>query len=281
MKKGNKVVAALPYNLKHNRFFKWIGMPRLSKLHGPQISQEYDNNRHRHSIVDELLDQLPEIAFYQQSLSYNFKNWLPYLWKGYSQVTLYSYIFSTLDLPVILAGMETDCRRRIRKAEQRLHCSTGLSFQTFYNVLSKTYARQTLPFPFDFNFLQAYYAELKSRSLAEIFFIVDNSNVVHAVAMLIWDESSSYYLLEGTDPDAPDKNAAVYLKWMAIKYTKENLKLDKFDFEGSISRRIEKIYREFGAQATPYFVIKKYNSNLFFGLKFIQNYRQYGKLVQW
>jgi hypothetical protein len=91
---------------------------------------------------------------------------------------------------------------------------------------------------------------------------------------------SAYYLLEASEVEV-NRNAGRYLKWLTIKYTHDQLGLKKFDFEGSISRRIERTYREFGAVAQPYFVIKKYHSKFFLGLKFIQNYRQYGKLAQW
>ncbi|MBS1604115.1 MAG: GNAT family N-acetyltransferase [Bacteroidetes bacterium] len=279
--KNNEVVAFLPYYLKKNRFFSWIAMPPLSKLHGPYIKEGFNSMRHHHALIDELLDQLPDIAFYQQACGYDFRNWLPYLWRGYVQVTLYSYVFNDLNLENILAGMESDYRRRIKKAERELMVRHDLPYKLFYETLIKTYERQKLPVPFDPVFLEKYYQDLKARSLAELFFVLDQENNVQSVAMLIWDKHCSYYLLEGTDPFAKDKNAGTYIKWLAIKYTKEILGLNRFDFEGSISRRIEKIYREFGASAEPYYVIKKYNSRLFLFLKFIQNYRQYGKLAQW
>jgi lipid II:glycine glycyltransferase (peptidoglycan interpeptide bridge formation enzyme) len=256
-------------------------MPPLSKLHGPYITDKFNNARHHHSIVDELIDQLPKVDFYQQGFNYDFHNWLPFLWRGYSQVTLYSYIFRKLNLEKILSGIEPDCRRRIRKAESDLQIRTDLSFNIFYDLLSKTFKRQKLNAPFKQEFLENYYKKLNNHSCCQLFFVTDKDEKVHSAALVIWDSTTAYYLLEGTDPGSSDKNAAIYLKWMVIKYVKETLGLNRFDFEGSISRRIEKIYREFGAEAAPYFVIKKYNSKSFLGLKFIQNYRQYGKLVQW
>jgi len=281
VERGGHIIAALPYCIKRNRMFTWIGMPPLSKLHGPHIIAEYDNNRHRHGIVDELIEQLPKIAFYQQSMDYDFTNWLPFLWRGYSQVTLYSYVFPEINLENIFAGIKPDVRRKIKLNLGSLQLVTGLGFNSFYRVFEKTYKRQGLNVPVDFNFLEKYYNELKRQSAAELLFIIDDQKVVHTATLLIWDKKSAYYILEGTDPDAQNKYSGAVMKWYAIRYTKEILKLDRFDFEGSISKRIERTYREFGAIAMPYYVIKKYNSKTFLGLKFVQNLRQYGKLVQW
>jgi lipid II:glycine glycyltransferase (peptidoglycan interpeptide bridge formation enzyme) len=271
-------IAALPYCIKKNKLFKWIGMPPLSKLHGPYIM---DGGRHQHAIVDELLDQLPKIDFYQQGFNYSFRNWLPFLWRGYSQVTLYSYVFKTLDLSSIFSNMDPNCRRRIKKADAELYVRTDLAFEVFFDLWDKTFKRQGLSNPFKREFLENYYREVKNRSCCQLFFVVDRDDKVHSCALIIWDKTTAYYLMEGSDPDTVDKNAARLLKWKVISYVKEQLGLDRFDFEGSITRSIEKSYREFGPEAEPYYVIKKYNSKIFLGFKFIQNYRQYGKLVQW
>jgi hypothetical protein len=280
VEKAGKVIAVLPYCVKRNRFFKWIGMPPLSKMHGPYIVERYNNAKHHHSIIHDLLSQLPKIDFYQQGTSYDFRNWLPYLWEGFSQVTLYSYVLDDLRPDVLLNNMDPDCRRRIKIAETTLAAKTDLSFPLLYELLTKTFKRQNLSNPFTYKFLEQYFLELDAHSSCALLGVADKQQNVQSMALLIWDKTSSYYLLEANDPNG-DKNAPMYLKWLAIKYTHEVLKLNKFDFEGSISKRIEKIYREFGAKAMPYFVIKKHHSKIFLGIKFLQNYRQYGKLVQW
>lgn len=281
VERGANIAAVLPYYLKKNRLFRWIAMPQLSKLHGPYLSPRYQQPDYHHSIVDELIEQLPEVNFYQQGLSYGFKNWLPYLWKGFSQVTLYSYIFRELDCDKILVNMDADCRRRIKKSEGKFQLRTDLDAQTFYALLGKTFGRQNLPAPFTESFFLNYHKELSQHVAGRILSIHNMEGEVQCAAFIVWDSSSVYYLLEASDPELQDRNAGIYMKWRTIKYTKEILNISRFDFEGSISKRIEKIYREFGAEAEPYFVIKKYYSKKFLFLKFIQNYKQYGKLVQW
>jgi hypothetical protein len=280
VEKAGKVVAVLPYCVKRNRFFKWIGMPLLSKMHGPYVAHQYNNARHHHAMVHDLVSQLPKVDFYQQAMSYDFQNWLPYLWDGYSQVTLYSYVLDDLRGDVLLSNMDADCRRRVKIGGGTLALKTDVSLKVLHQLLTKTFERQNLKPPFGYQYLEKYYLELKTHSSCALLAVVDKEQNVQSVALLIWDKTSSYYLLEANHPNG-DKNASIYLKWLAIKYTHEVLKLTKFDFEGSISKRIEKIYREFGAKAMPYFVIKKYHSKTFLGVKFLQNYRQYGKLVQW
>lgn len=281
VEKGSEVAAVLPYYLRRNRLFRWIAMPPLSKMHGPYLSGKYKTARHHHTMVEELLEQLPKVDYYQQGLSYGFVNWLPYLWQGYSQVTLYSYVFEKLDPPAVLTAMEPDCRRRIKNAERSLNITHDLPFDRFFDLLKKTFQRQNLPAPFEEQFLAKYYREMKDRGVCSIISVVDLQGVVYSSALLIWDKSTAYYLLEASDPASANKNAGIFLKWKAIEFARYSLGLENFDFEGSISRRIEKIYREFGAQAKPYYVIKKYHSKMFLLFKFIQNVRQYGRLVQW
>ena len=47
--------------------------------------------------------------------------------------------------------------------------------------------------------------------------------------------------------------AMSYLLWQAILYTKDTLKLNVFDFEGSMIPSIEKYFRKFGGEITPYY----------------------------
>ena len=43
--------------------------------------------------------------------------------------------------------------------------------------------------------------------------------------------------------------------WEAIKFTKEELGLNQFDFEGSMVPPIELFFRKFGGKLTPYYTV--------------------------
>ena len=94
-------------------------------------------------------------------------------------------------------------------------------------------------------------------------FLVDELGRVHSVAYLIWDATTAYFLLAGDDPALRTSGAGVLLAWECIRYASAVLKLDCFDFEGSMLPGVERIRVRFGAVQTPYFFVWKYNSRLF------------------
>ena len=117
------------------------------------------------------------------------------------------------------------------------------------------------------------------RSLAEqqarkIFYALDTDENIHAVAYLIWDQQRSYYHLSGDDPQFRNSGAGILLVWHAIQYTAQKLKLNCFDFEGSMIPNIEHIRLQFGATQTPYFFIWKHHTLRYKGLDTLQQWRK-------
>ena len=64
----------------------------------------------------------------------------------------------------------------------------------------------------------------------------------------------SYYILGGYDVDERHHGASAIAMWEAIKFTKEELGLNQFDFEGSMVQQIERFFRKYGGKLTPYTV---------------------------
>ena len=73
--------------------------------------------------------------------------------------------------------------------------------------------------------------------------------------------------MAGDDPELRNSGAGVLLVWEAIQYTKNELGLNIFDFEGSIIKPIERVRRQFGTKQIPYFNISKYNSKLYWWIQ--------------
>lgn len=94
----------------------------------------------------------------------------------------------------------------------------------------------------------------------KILFAVDREKRIHAAIYIIWDKNSAYYLMGGSDPDLRHSGATSLLVWETIKYAATVTK--RFDFEGSMIEPIERFFRAFGAQQSPYFHITKTTSVL-------------------
>ena len=76
-----------------------------------------------------------------------------------------------------------------------------------------------------------------------------------AVVYIVWDEKRSYYILGGYDVEESHHGASAIAMWEAIKFTKEELGLNQFDFEGSMMQPVELFFRKFGGKLTPYYTV--------------------------
>jgi hypothetical protein len=80
-------------------------------------------------------------------------------------------------------------------------------------------------------------------------------NLTPYLGVIFWDEKRSYYILGGHDPKESHHSASAIAMWEAIKFTKEELGLDQFDFEGSMMQPVEQFFRKFGGKLTPYYTV--------------------------
>ena len=99
---------------------------------------------------------------------------------------------------------------------------------------------------------------LASKKRREILYAVDESNQIHSVAYLVWDETCAYYLMAGDDPEFRKSGAGILTAWHCIRYASNVLRLRQFDFLGSMIPAIARVRRQMGAKPYPYFLIKKY-----------------------
>ena len=98
------------------------------------------------------------------------------------------------------------------------------------------------------------------------FWLKTAKNRAHSALYLTYDQVSANVHLVGENPELRSSGAGTLLIWEAIKYTRDNLGLNQFDFEGSVIERIEENRRSFGAEQVAYHKIQKVNSVL---LKFV------------
>ena len=125
-----------------------------------------------------------------------------------------------------------------------------------------TFKRQNIKIPYSFEFLKRHDNYLSKHKSREIFYAVDDDNQVHSALYLTWDYNSSYVHMVGENPDLRNSGAGMLVIWEAIKFTKNQLQLNSFDFEGSVIESVERVRRGFGAKQKPYFNISISNSFL-------------------
>lgn len=259
VRKGKEVVGVLPYFLKEKLFWRYVAMPPLAKMMGPFLLPDYRLPRREIPLLNELLDQLPPLAAFEQDFNYTATDWLPFYWRGFRQTTRYSYILPLIKMEKLRENLAADYRNnKLPKAASRVKVHTGSDLELFYRVHKGSFERQGLDAPVSFDFLYRLDQALVNHHAREIFWAADlKTGAIHSVAYLVWDKQSAYYLMAGDDPALRASGAGILLAWEAIRYAKETLGLSLFDFAGSMIRPIERVRRQFGAVQKPYFRVQK------------------------
>ncbi len=258
--KNNEIIAALPYMKKgSNR----IGMPPFTQSMGPYIVEPEDikyTNKIGNQVkyMDELIEQLPKISYFNQRFHYNINNWLPFYWHNFKQTTRYTYILPDLsDIDAIHAGLRENVRRNLKKAgKEEIKVTPSEEIDSLSAILS---ANHILKKGED-KLLRRIYKSCSQHECGRIFAATDKNNELHAMIYLVWDDNQAYYLIGGSIPKYKRSSAMTLLIWESIKFAATITK--SFNFEGSMIRPIERFFRAFGAIQTPYFQVYKYNSFL-------------------
>gem|GEM_PF-100270 len=224
-------------------------LPRFDCKYARAVSQEV-------KLTSELIEKLPDYAYYVQNFNYNFTNWLPFHWAGFNQTTRYTYVIEDLsDLDQVWRGFRENIKTDVRKAEKQVQIVTEPDLERFLEVNELTFTRQGLTLPYPKELVRRLDETLSRQGARKMFFAVDDRNRVHAAAYLVWDRKSAYYLMGGGDPELRHSGATALTIWEALKFAARVT--DKFDFEGSMMPRVEKFFRGFGGTLKPYFQISR------------------------
>ena len=261
MAKGNKIVASFPYYIKRKWGVTALTMPLLTPFLGIWIKYpEQQKYTARLSFEEEILEnfisRIPKTAVFRQTFHHSFQNCLPFYWSNFKQQIRYTYVIDKLDeLDNVFANFRDTARQQIRKAEKIVQVHLSDDIEGFYELNKKTFSRQGLKPPYSLNFIKTLDAACRARDCRAIFFAEDAMGTRHAAIYIVWDETSSYYLMGGIDPALRNSGAQSLLIWEAIKYCSTKTKM--FDFEGSMLRAIEKFFRTFGGRQKPYFYLSR------------------------
>jgi len=263
--KGGHTVASMPYFKTKKSFFNIITLPNLTQTMGvyikyPKGQKYYKRLSWEKELMTKLIEQLPKVDYFIQNFDHNITNWLPFFWKGFEQTTRYTYIIENITIEELEKNLETDIRRRRRKAyEVGVEIIEGKDIKKFYELNELTFMRQGISIPYTFEFIKKLYDSCKKNNAVKMYFAKYENEII-AANFLIYDEATVYYLMGGIDPNYKDLGAMDIIQLESIKFALENDR--KFDFEGSMIESIEKYFRSFGAIQKPYFMITKTDSKI-------------------
>jgi len=265
VEKGQEIFASLPYIKTKRTVFEMISMPKLTQTMGvyikyPPKQKYYKRLSWEKDMMSKLIDGLPKVDTFSQNFDKSITNWLPFYWAGYEQTTRYTYVVENMTIEELEKNLETDIRRRRRKAyEAGVEVYESHDVEKFYELNTMTFKRQGREVPYSFDFVKKLYESCKLNDAVKMYFAKYEGNII-AVNFLIYDENTVYYLMGGIHPDFKDLGGMDIVQFESIKFALESGRA--FDFEGSMIESIEKYFRSFGAVQKPYFNITKTNSKL-------------------
>lgn len=260
---NDDVIGCFFYFKFHKSVFKFI----ITAPFAPDIELFYVNPSEsvvgRNSFDKEIMTTLA--AYFDslgaQYVNLNFPSRIvdtqPFIWKGYSAKTRYSYL---IDLSgskeELLANLSSEKRKSLNKAEKDgLQIRQTEDYELVYSLIVKSLERNQIAknLPIIRSILFSF--ANKTNSYA---FVAYYNNEPAGVSFCLIDDQKAVYLFGGLDADNKHHGAGVSCMWRSILLAKES-GLKWFDFEGSMNVAIERYFREFGGSLTPYFCVEKVN----------------------
>lgn len=254
---NDKLVAAIPISHKSVLRFKIVYNSKLTPYSGPvflcksgmkpvsQASWRKSVNR----------DFAKILKAYNVCLYYPFNphhiDLQPFIWEDFAVDVAYTYVLDLNNFTEVQQNMDKKRRNEIKgglKAGYSVRKGQIGDFMFLYQMSMKRQNHSSLP-P---ELWSSIFKKCKESNCCEVFTAYDNDNPL-ASLFLIWDNKRSYYLGGGIG-DNP-QYAMSLLIWEAIQFTKNDLKLNEFDFEGSSVETIESFFRSFGGNLRPVYRI--------------------------
>jgi predicted N-acyltransferase len=258
---NNDVIGCFTYFQFKKSVFKFI----ISAPYSPDIDLFFVNPAE--SVVGKNSfnkDVLEAIANYFEALNVPYINinlpaaiidTQPFIWKGYTSKTRYSYLIDlSLSKEKLWENLSSEKRKSVNKAEKDgLVIKETHDPELIYSLVIKSLERNDVAK--NKIIIKNILFEFASKRNSFAFVAYHNDKPIGVTFCLI-DKTEAVYLFGGFDSDNKHHGAGVSCMWQSILKAKE-LGLKHFDFEGSMDPKIERYFREFGGELIAYLSVHK------------------------
>jgi lipid II:glycine glycyltransferase (peptidoglycan interpeptide bridge formation enzyme) len=206
------------------------------------------------SLMAEFIDNL-KYSVVSVSLSRDVIDMQPFIWRKYKVIPNYTYIIDLgKSAEEIWGGMSGERRKNVNKGlKDSLTVEKTTDMDMVKSLVLKSFERQKkCPYEKHLDKVLFEFANEKNSFAFATF----NGGSPIACSFCVYDRKTAYYITGGFDYENRHHGAGVMAMWESIKYAK-HLGLKYFDFEGSMSPKIEKYFRGFGGDLTPCYQINK------------------------
>lgn len=254
--KNKQVQAAFTLFFSKRKGLEQISNPPFFQNCSLVVKNNKQNSYERQSVTKRVLkcfsSFLSEFSWVNISLPHSFNDAQPFIWDGFTVSPRYTYLLDISNsnkelLTHFSKGLKNDLSK-ISKSEVKY--KTGITEEVI-NFLYETSAKERAESE------QLIWSELMKISGADEQTMVTAAHYSNfrGVACIITVGSNAIYMFGNSDKDSPlALNSAALLK--AIDVLRSN-RVSTLDFEGSMIPGIERYFRSFGGQLTPYYNIIK------------------------
>lgn len=262
--KGDNILAAMPYYTEKRGKYQYITKAPLTQNNGIIFNSTYKNlkisskQKYEEEVIEKVCEFIKQtgVDVYEQQYQTSFVYWLPFFWNYYTAITRFTYVIEdTSDLEVIWDGISSKYRNKIKKGGRNTVLKENLNIDVFYKEHEKIFLKQGLECPFSYELWQRLYASCSEHNACKIIYRTTVDGEIASLMFLVWDEQRVYQLLAGSMPTYQNLDSYDTLIWDGIQFAH---KIGcKYDFEGSVIKRISKSFREFGGMPERYYRIRK------------------------
>lgn len=261
---NGRIDAAMPYYTTERHGRNYITKAKLTQNNGIIFNPPANGKRAAIYAYEERIVNLAchfiqsvGVDVYEQQYHYSFTNWLPFFWHGYTAMPRYTFVIESAQaLDAVWDNISSKTRSIIRKGQKESYFDYHLGKEEFYREHEKVFLKQQMQCPFSYEEWNRLYDACANHGCGQIICARNShTHAITSVIFLVWDEQSVYHLLGGSMPEFQNHDTYAALIWEGIQFAHK--KQLRYDFEGSVIKRIAKSIREFGAEPRCYFRIRK------------------------
>ncbi len=260
---NNKLIGTFNIYLQKIKLFNYYRNPHYSptiNLHfeteAKNKSKQLTEKKKVISLISDFIDSLP---YHIVSINFpvDFIDFQPFVWKKYKVIPNYTYLIDlTKTATEIESNFSPERRNDIKKAvKDNLICKLTDNYELVKLLVLNTFSRKQKAI--NESFVNKIFFTFANSTNSFAFVTFANEKPI-AASFCIYDKHKTYYLLGGYDNSNKHQGAGALAVWNAIQHAKL-LNIPKFDFEGSMLPEVEKYFRGFGGDLTPYYSVNKAN----------------------
>jgi hypothetical protein len=258
--KDGRVVGFLPFVVRSVCGLKMSDMAPFTHVLGPVLDVGEGNSgtrlHNRFKITLELLEKLPQLAVFRQSLDCTVPEALAFQAAGFRVSPHYTIRIDCSDIKAVWQGMRQKTRRFIRRAQEDYEPivfeDTAAFCQFFLSNLEESNRSNRARF----DLFPALYEACRRHDSGCILAALDKkTNVLMAAIFVVWGHGTMYYLLTTRDQKNPDFGVVSLLVWRAMQ--EAHARGLAFDLDGIISTNIFRFLSGFGSDISARMIVQR------------------------